>query len=129
MIPVNADEDAPAFGSAEIGWEYVPGGESPDEGNLTGNEGAVNRSAPSNVMNRGRGRAKDKVKKPAAVATKSKSRGINLEKNRMAARESRRRKKELQEELQRSAIFFSRGKSKADPKRAGIVWYGRCARC
>ena len=39
----------------------------------------------------------------------SKAREIRLEQNRKASREWRRRKKVLQEELQRSVIFFSRG--------------------
>lgn len=40
--------------------------------------------------------------------TPSKAREIRLEQNRKAARESRRRKKSMVEELQRSVIFFSR---------------------
>ena len=39
-----------------------------------------------------------------------KTRQMRLEQNRKAARESRKRKKVLVEELQRSVIFFSRGK-------------------
>ena len=38
-----------------------------------------------------------------------KTREMRLEQNRKAARESRKRKKVLVEELQRSVIFFSRG--------------------
>eukprot|EP00970_Alexandrium_tamarense_P000730 scaffold85_cov145-Alexandrium_tamarense.AAC.34 len=37
------------------------------------------------------------------------TRQVKLEQNRKAARESRRRKKVLVEELQRSVIFFTRG--------------------
>jgi len=44
----------------------------------------------------------------AAPANNSKSRGVRLEQNRVAARESRKRKKVMVEELQRSVIFFSR---------------------
>ena len=52
----------------------------------------------------GKGKGGWKNKEPT-----SKAREIRLEENRKAARESRRRKKVLQEELQRSVIFFSRG--------------------
>jgi hypothetical protein len=45
---------------------------------------------------------------PSKRAPMSKARGIRLEQNRKAARESRRRKKVMIEELQRSVIFFSR---------------------
>mmetsp|Transcript_12811 Transcript_12811/g.20623 ORF Transcript_12811/g.20623 Transcript_12811/m.20623 type:complete len:297 (+) Transcript_12811:232-1122(+) len=48
---------------------------------------------------------KDMSKRPAAS---TKAREIRLEQNRKAARESRRRKKVMIEELQRSVIFFSR---------------------
>jgi hypothetical protein len=44
----------------------------------------------------------------AAVSKSDKSRKIRLEQNRKAAKESRRRKKVMIEELQRSVIFFSR---------------------
>lgn len=44
-------------------------------------------------------------------APMSKAREIRLEQNRKAARESRRRKKTMIEELQRSVIFFSRANS------------------
>jgi len=44
----------------------------------------------------------------ATPTSSSKSREIRLEQNRKAARESRRRKKVMVEELQRSVIFFSR---------------------
>jgi hypothetical protein len=47
-------------------------------------------------------------KLPVKRAPMSKARGIRLEQNRKAARESRRRKKVMIEELQRSVIFFSR---------------------
>jgi hypothetical protein len=46
--------------------------------------------------------------KPVKRAPMSKARDIRLEQNRKAARESRRRKKVMIEELQRSVIFFSR---------------------
>ena len=46
--------------------------------------------------------------KPIKRAPMSKAREIRLEQNRKAARESRRRKKVMIEELQRSVIFFSR---------------------
>ena len=46
-------------------------------------------------------------KKNATVKTRE----MRLEQNRKAARESRKRKKVLVEELQRSVIFFSRGAS------------------
>ena len=50
---------------------------------------------------------------PAAKRSKKKgpckTRAMRLEQNRKAARESRKRKKVLVEELQRSVIFFSRG--------------------
>lgn len=45
-----------------------------------------------------------KAKKPAS----SRSRALRLEQNRKAARESRRRKKAMVEELQRSLMFFSK---------------------
>lgn len=45
---------------------------------------------------------------PAKTSYMSKAREIRLEQNRKAARESRRRKKSMVEELQRSVIFFSR---------------------
>ncbi|KAL3943469.1 MAG: hypothetical protein SGBAC_002480 [Bacillariaceae sp.] len=45
---------------------------------------------------------------PAKKGYMSKAREIRLEQNRKAARESRRRKKVMLEELQRSVIFFSR---------------------
>ncbi|CAJ1954595.1 unnamed protein product [Cylindrotheca closterium] len=46
--------------------------------------------------------------RPAKKSYMSKAREIRLEQNRKAARESRRRKKNMLEELQRSVIFFSR---------------------
>jgi hypothetical protein len=49
--------------------------------------------------------------KPLNRAPMSKAREIRLEQNRKAARESRRRKKNMIEELQRSVIFFSRANS------------------
>lgn len=49
--------------------------------------------------------------KPIKRAPMSKAREIRLEQNRKAARESRRRKKIMVEELQRSVIFFSRANS------------------
>ena len=45
------------------------------------------------------------------VNTSNKAREVRLEQNRKAARESRRRKKVMIEELQRSVIFFSRANS------------------
>jgi hypothetical protein len=55
----------------------------------------------------------DETKEPATKLIKKspanvKQKGIRLEQNRKAARESRRRKKVMIEELQRSVIFFSR---------------------
>lgn len=50
--------------------------------------------------------ASEPAKKPS-----SKARELRLEQNRKAARESRRRKKTMIEELQRSVIFFSRANS------------------
>jgi hypothetical protein len=47
----------------------------------------------------------------AKKAPMSKAREVRLEQNRKAARESRRRKKTMIEELQRSVIFFSRANS------------------
>lgn len=59
---------------------------------------------------KGKGKGKGRAKKSAAEEEPmSKAREVRLEQNRKAARESRRRKKVLQEELQRSVIFFSRG--------------------
>lgn len=49
--------------------------------------------------------------KPLKRAPISRAREIRLEQNRKAARESRRRKKVMIEELQRSVIFFSRANS------------------
>jgi hypothetical protein len=46
--------------------------------------------------------------KPVKRAPMSKAREVRLEQNRKAARESRRRKKIMIEELQRSVVFFSR---------------------
>eukprot|EP00957_Ditylum_brightwellii_P067080 5091682-Ditylum_brightwellii.AAC.1 len=51
---------------------------------------------------------KDTELKPLKRAPMSKAREIRLEQNRKAARESRRRKKVMIEELQRSVIFFSK---------------------
>jgi hypothetical protein len=63
--------------------------------------------------------AADDAKEPKAKRAKKdapvKTREMRLEQNRKAARESRRRKKVLVEELQRSVIFFSRGKSISVP--------------
>uniref|UniRef100_A0A6U1S8L5 BZIP domain-containing protein n=1 Tax=Cyclophora tenuis TaxID=216820 RepID=A0A6U1S8L5_CYCTE len=50
----------------------------------------------------------DEGLRPIKRAPMSKAREIRLEQNRKAARESRRRKKVMIEELQRSVIFFSR---------------------
>ena len=50
----------------------------------------------------------DEDLKPLKRPPMSKAREIRLEQNRKAARESRRRKKVMIEELQRSVIFFSR---------------------
>ena len=70
------------------------------------NDGQTSSITDSNIDNdkprKGKGGAKNKE-------PMSKAREIRLEQNRKAARESRRRKKVLQEELQRSVIFFSRG--------------------
>lgn len=49
--------------------------------------------------------------KPLKRGSVSKAREIRLEQNRKAARESRRRKKSMIDELQRSVIFFSRANS------------------
>eukprot|EP00557_Chaetoceros_sp_GSL56_P002249 CAMPEP_0176501532 /NCGR_PEP_ID=MMETSP0200_2-20121128/14208_1 /TAXON_ID=947934 /ORGANISM="Chaetoceros sp., Strain GSL56" /LENGTH=320 /DNA_ID=CAMNT_0017900419 /DNA_START=111 /DNA_END=1073 /DNA_ORIENTATION=+ len=49
--------------------------------------------------------------KPTKRAPMSKAREVRLEQNRKAARESRRRKKIMIEELQRSVVFFSRANS------------------
>ena len=49
--------------------------------------------------------------KPLKRAPMSKAREIRLEQNRKAARESRRRKKIMVDELQRSVVFFSRANS------------------
>lgn len=49
--------------------------------------------------------------KPMKRAPMSKAREVRLEQNRKAARESRRRKKVMIEELQRSVVFFSRANS------------------
>lgn len=49
--------------------------------------------------------------KPIKRAPMSKAREVRLEQNRKAARESRRRKKIMIEELQRSVVFFSRANS------------------
>lgn len=49
--------------------------------------------------------------KPITRAPMSKAREVRLEQNRKAARESRRRKKIMIEELQRSVVFFSRANS------------------
>lgn len=49
--------------------------------------------------------------KPLSRGPISKARQVRLEQNRKAARESRRRKKVMIEELQRSVIFFSRANS------------------
>ena len=49
--------------------------------------------------------------KPLKRGPMSKAREIRLEQNRKAARESRRRKKNMIDELQRSVVFFSRANS------------------
>ena len=59
------------------------------------------------MMKAGGGILDEYEKKPMAKVN-SKGREIRLEQNRKAARESRRRKKVMIEELQRSVIFFSR---------------------
>ncbi|KAL7469545.1 hypothetical protein ACHAXS_010750 [Conticribra weissflogii] len=67
------------------------------------------KPAATAAKGKGNGKAKGRPKKAAAdEEPMSKAREIRLEQNRKAARESRRRKKVLQEELQRSVIFFSR---------------------
>lgn len=60
------------------------------------------------------GNTKDTIKselKPLNRPPMSKAREVRLEQNRKAARESRRRKKVMVEELQRSVIFFTRANS------------------
>lgn len=65
--------------------------------------------------------AKEPKAKRAKKDAPVKTREMRLEQNRKAARESRRRKKVLVEELQRSVIFFSRGKSFSVPFRSPSV--------
>ncbi|KAL7580076.1 hypothetical protein ACA910_005061 [Epithemia clementina (nom. ined.)] len=60
------------------------------------------------MMKTAGGSSSDEPKKPTQPKVNPRAREIRLEQNRKAARESRRRKKVMIEELQRSVIFFSR---------------------
>jgi hypothetical protein len=68
------------------------------------------KSPPDDIVNA----SEDDVDEPTSKRSRKnapvKTREMRLEQNRKAARESRKRKKVLVEELQRSVIFFSRGK-------------------
>jgi len=89
----------------EFGYDSVDN-EEPTSSITDSNDKPVATTAKGKGKGKGKARAK---KSPAEEEPMSKAREVRLEQNRKAARESRRRKKVLQEELQRSVIFFSRG--------------------
>eukprot|EP00569_Conticribra_weissflogii_P007986 CAMPEP_0171327978 /NCGR_PEP_ID=MMETSP0878-20121228/367_1 /TAXON_ID=67004 /ORGANISM="Thalassiosira weissflogii, Strain CCMP1336" /LENGTH=331 /DNA_ID=CAMNT_0011827795 /DNA_START=131 /DNA_END=1129 /DNA_ORIENTATION=- len=88
----------------EFGYDSVDS-EEPTSSITDSNDKPVATAAKGKGKGKGKARAK---KSPAEEEPMSKAREVRLEQNRKAARESRRRKKVLQEELQRSVIFFSR---------------------